>query len=80
MNSLGHSCFDDHSAIAETVRKNKERFKKAVKVFRNPLFGKKVPVVKSVMMYGEPRRVRERSELKTSDVLRGIVMEHIHIH
>ena len=37
MNSLGHSCFDDHSAIAETVRKNKERFKKAVKVFRNPL-------------------------------------------
>ena len=32
MNSLGHSCFDDRSAVAEVVRKNKERFRKAVKV------------------------------------------------
>ena len=28
MNSLGHSCFDDRSAIDETVRKNAERFRK----------------------------------------------------
>ena len=50
MNSLSHSCFDDPSAIAEIARKNQKRFQKAAKVIRNPLFGKKAPVVKSVMM------------------------------
>ena len=44
-----------------------------LKVLRNPLFGtkKRIPVVKSVMKYGEPKRVRERSEVKRGNVLRG---------
>ena len=50
LNSLGHSCFDDRSAIAAVVRQNKERFRKAAQVFKNPLFAARVPVVKSVMM------------------------------
>ena len=48
---------------------------KAVRVLRNPLLRtkRKVAVVKSVMMYGEPKEVIRKSEVKESDVLRGTV-------
>ena len=46
-----------------------------MRVLRNPLLRtkRKVAVVKSVMMYGEPKEVIRKSEVKESDVLRGTV-------